>query len=122
MKTGLKANCNIHVKKIWFDNAGENHAMKALCESDGNVISFECTVPGTPQKCGHAEQKFATLSGWVSVMPNGGNFLLTEMNLEGWDCKYCNSAQKLCCQNCNKTGAFNLFGGSKNKNLYNHNC
>ena len=37
----FQAKYNIQVKKIQCDNAGENHALKALCKKDGNSDTFE---------------------------------------------------------------------------------
>ena len=41
---------NIQIKKIWWENADENHAWEALCKKDRNGIAFEYTEPDTPQK------------------------------------------------------------------------
>ena len=63
------------MKKIEFDNTDENHALEALCKKEKNSITFEYSVPGTPQQNCHAEQKFEVLFGQVRLMLNEGNFI-----------------------------------------------
>ena len=59
----LKAKYNIQVRKIPCDSTVQNHAVEALCKKEGNGVTFEYIVPGTPQQNGQAEQKFAILLG-----------------------------------------------------------
>ena len=51
--------CGTTVKYIRCDNAGENEAVKTMCEARG--ISMEFTAPNTPQMNGVVERKFVTI-------------------------------------------------------------
>ena len=42
---------------------------------EGNVITFDYTATGLTQQNNSAEQKFATLFGWVSLISIGVNFI-----------------------------------------------
>ncbi len=64
----LKERSKIVVKYIRCDDAGENRALEKTCIKAGLGIQFEYTAPGTPQRNGRVERKFATLYGRVRAM------------------------------------------------------
>jgi hypothetical protein len=61
------------VKYIRCDDAGENRALEKACIKAGLGIQFEYTSPGTPQRNGRVERKFATLYGRVRAMYDFAN-------------------------------------------------
>jgi hypothetical protein len=61
------------VKYIRCDDAGENRALEKACINAGLGIQFEYTAPGTPQRNGRVERKFATLYGRVRAMYDFAN-------------------------------------------------
>ena len=61
----LKTNHNITPKYDCCDNASENVATEKECISHGINVQFEYTPPGTPQRNGRIERKFATFYGRI---------------------------------------------------------
>jgi hypothetical protein len=82
------------VRFIRVDNAGENKAVKASLEKEGQSVAFEFSSPNTPEQNGQMERSFATLRGRVRAMLNGAG-VPTEMRDSLWaECE--STATKLC--------------------------
>ena len=69
----LKATYSVDVRCLHCGSNVLNGAFKWLCKQEEMGITFKYTMPGTPQKNGQVERKFATLS---NVMLNVGKFLI----------------------------------------------
>ena len=52
-------------KYIWCDDAPENHKAEQACIKTSISVQFEYTPPGTPQRNGRIECKFATYYGRI---------------------------------------------------------
>jgi hypothetical protein len=61
----FKTKLNHTPKYIRCDDAPENHKAEELCMKEGINVQFEYTAPGTPQRNGRIERKFATLYGRI---------------------------------------------------------
>jgi len=61
----FKTKHNITPKYIRCDDAGENRKAEEKCIKAGLNIQFEYTPPGTPQRNGRIERKFATYYGRI---------------------------------------------------------
>ena len=73
MKGLIKNFKNMHdikVQHLHFDNAGENIDFEMVCKQKGMWMEFEYTTPGTPQKNGGVEQKFAIGYVQYSIVAN----------------------------------------------------
>jgi hypothetical protein len=67
----LKVTHGVRIKRIRWDNAGENYSFQTKCFKNGFGIHLEFTPPGTPQFNGRVERKFTTLYSRVRAILNG---------------------------------------------------
>jgi hypothetical protein len=79
----LKAKNNITTKFIRCDDAGENRSLDKACQEARLGIQFEFTAPGTPQRNGRVERKFATHYGRVRAMFNHAG-LIGDVRIGVW--------------------------------------
>ena len=66
----LKIKIGHQVKFLRCDNAGENLKTEEECMKQGLGVTFEYTLPNTPQQNGKVERNFTTLYGRVRSMLN----------------------------------------------------
>ena len=65
--TELKVRHNIHTKYIRCNDDVNNHTAEKACRKNGLNVKFEYTPPGTPQRNGRIERKFATCYGRIQA-------------------------------------------------------
>ena len=64
----LSKKYNIEIKRIRFDNSGENRSLQKECDKANLGIIIEFTAPGTPQQNSLAERRVPTLMGRARAM------------------------------------------------------
>jgi len=80
----LKVRYQIHPKYICCDDAPENHKAEQACLKHGFNIQFEYTPPGTPQRNGRIERKFATYYGRICACYNAAGIEDHELKYGTW--------------------------------------
>ena len=77
---GLTDKCNIQMKFIHYDNAGENKKLEGKCNEDGFFIMFEYTATETPQQNAYVKRTFPSLIGGARAMMNFARFTTDKEN------------------------------------------
>ena len=75
---------NITPKYIRCDDAGENRAAEKLCIAHGIKVQFEYTPPGTPQRNGRIERKFATYYGRIRACYKAAGIMDDDFKYKIW--------------------------------------
>ena len=65
---GLSRKHGIEIKKIRFDNSGENKSLQKKCDKQNLGVTFEFTALGTPQQNSVVERRIQTLMGRARAM------------------------------------------------------
>ena len=83
MIKNLSKNCDVKVKLMQCDNAGENVKFQKKVEEQGLGLRFEFTAPYVPQQNGTVEQSFATSFGRVRAILNQAG-IKNELRYDLW--------------------------------------
>jgi hypothetical protein len=80
----LVAQQNITPQYICCDDAGKNQKAEKYCHANGLKIQFEYTPPGTPQRNGRIERKFATYCGRIHACHKSAGILDDDSKYKIW--------------------------------------
>ena len=86
----LKVKHGIKPKYIRCDDSGENHKAEEACWKNGFNVKFEYTPPGTPQRNGRIEKKFATCYGRMRACYKASGIMEDDLKYKIWgECAMC---------------------------------